>query len=204
MGFMFRYNPAFRLCFQAVREGWLGEVFELHGVISSNYQAEARKPLLPYRGGIMFELGCHLIDAMITVLGKPTSVSAFPRRMHPEWDTVFDNQLAVFEFPRATATIRSTLVEVSAGSRRQFVVCGNRGTVDIRPIEPPLAGLTLARACGEFRKGHQEVQFPKPSGRYDDQLREFAGVVRGEKKADYSAEHDLAVHETVLRASGVL
>ena len=30
MGYMFRNNPGFQLCFRAIREGWLGTVFELH------------------------------------------------------------------------------------------------------------------------------------------------------------------------------
>src|SRR5436190_2177569 len=29
MGYMFRYNPAFKLLYRAVREGWLGPVFEV-------------------------------------------------------------------------------------------------------------------------------------------------------------------------------
>ena len=29
MGYMLRYNPAFELLFQAVREGWLGEITEI-------------------------------------------------------------------------------------------------------------------------------------------------------------------------------
>ena len=35
-------------------------------------------------------------------------------------------------------------------------------------------------------------------------LREFAAVVAGKKRPDFSAEHDLAVQETLLRASGML
>ena len=31
MGYMFRWNPAFRFCFQAVRQGWLGRIFEING-----------------------------------------------------------------------------------------------------------------------------------------------------------------------------
>jgi predicted dehydrogenase len=203
MGFMFRHNPAFRLCFQAVREGWLGEVFELHGVIASGYKPPQREPLFPYRGGTMFELGCHLIDAAVTVLGKPQRVTGYARRVHPDWDTVLDNQLAVLEYAKATATIRSSLVEVQAGRRRQFVVCGTEGTVDIRPLEPPVVELVLSQTHGRFTKSREQVVMPKMSGRYDDHLRELARIVRGEKQPEYGPEHDLAVHETVLRAAGL-
>lgn len=203
MGFMFRHNPAFRLCFQAVREGWLGEVFELHGVISSSYKPPQRKPLLPYPGGTMFELGCHLIDAAVTVLGKPQAVNGYTRRVHADWDRLPDNQLAVLEYPKATATIRSSLVEVQPSRRRQFVVCGTEGTIDIRPLEPPAVELTLSAPHGRFAKGVQQVAMPRMPGRYDDHLLELARVARGQQAPEYDPAHDLAVHETVIRAAGL-
>ncbi len=96
MGYMFRYNPAFKFCFQAVQEGWLGDVFEVDGVISKTIGAQQRKQLALYPGS-MFELGCHLIDAMIKVLGRPDKVTSFSRRTQPKQDNIADNQLAVFE-----------------------------------------------------------------------------------------------------------
>ena len=48
-----------------------------------------------------------------------------------------------------------------------------------------------------------EVELPRSPGRYDEQMRDFARIVRGEKETEYTPEHDLVVHETTLRASGV-
>jgi predicted dehydrogenase len=201
MGYMFRHNPAFRFCFQAVQEGWLGDVFEMHGVISKDVDAEQRKELALYPGS-MFELGCHLIDALVKVLGRPARINSFSRRTHPQQDDLADNQLAVFEYAKATAIIRSALIEVEGQQRRQFVVCGDRGTVEIRPLEPPRLLLALDRPLKEYRKGYQEVALPPMPGRYDDQLVELARIIRGEKESEYSLEHDLAVQEAVLKASG--
>lgn len=203
MGYMFRNNPAFQFCFRTVREGWLGRVFELHGVMSKLAGASERNQLLPYRGGVMFELGGHLIDALVTVLGKPDKVTPFNRQSQTEQDALADNQLAVFEYPRATATIRVAIMEVEGGRRRQFVVCGDQGTVDIRPLEPPRLLLALARPQERFSKGYQEVALPPMPGRYDDQLLELARIIRGQMEHPYTAAHDLAVQESLLRASGV-
>lgn len=203
MGYMFRHNAAFQLCFQAVREGWLGEVFELDGVISKFLPPAARKPLVQYSGGTMFELGCHLIDPMVTVLGKPDRVTSYLRHTRPDEDELADNALAVFEYPKATCTIRSAVVEVEGGRRRQFVVCGDGGTIDIRPLEPPVMQLALSTARGKFRRGYQEVPLEPMPGRYDEQLIELARIVRGEKPSGYPPEHDLAVQEAILRASGM-
>jgi predicted dehydrogenase len=89
----------------------------------------------------MFNLGCHLIDVLVIVLGKPEKVTAYVRRTRPQQDNLADNQLAVFEYPKATATVRSSVMEVDGGKRRQFVVCGDKGTVDIKPLEPPCSFL---------------------------------------------------------------
>jgi len=203
MGFMFRHNPAFRLCFQAVREGWLGDVFEIQGRMSRGFEPTMRQRLSAYPGGTMFELGCHLIDAVVKVLGRPGAVSGFARCSRPELDHLADNQVAVLEYPKALATVRSSLLEVDAGRNREFVVCGDQGTVIIRPLEPPNVELVLTEAHGTMAKGRHVVSLPKMPGRYDEHLIEFARIVRGEKETEYPPEHDLAVHEAVLRAAGM-
>jgi hypothetical protein len=42
MGYMLRYNPAFELLFQAVRECWLGEITEIDAGASSAFSGRAR------------------------------------------------------------------------------------------------------------------------------------------------------------------
>ena len=203
MGYMLRYNPAFQLCFQLVRDGWLGDVFSIDAAMSKLLGAAERRTLAAYRGGSMFELGCHVIDAVITVMGRPEKVIAHSRSSSPVNDGFADNQLAVLEYPRATVVVRSALVEVDGGARRQFAVCGTKGTLDIRPIEHPEARLTLDAPRGEYKKGWQTLTFPKGRGRYDGDFADFAKVIRGEKALAFSPEHDLAVHETILLASGL-
>jgi predicted dehydrogenase len=203
MGYMLRYNPAFQLCFQAVREGWLGEIFEVDAVMSKVLSPRERQPLLAYPGGSMFELGCHVIDQVVKVLGKPDKITAYPRQTRPELDSLVDNQLAVFEYARATATVRSAMVEVEGGSRRQFVVCGTEGKLEIIPLEPPHVTLTLTKPCGPYAKGRQTVDLPKMTGRYDQEFIDLAAVIRGEKPFDWSPQHDLITHECILRASSL-
>ena len=204
MGYMFRYNPGFVFLFRALQAGWLGEPFEAHGVISKKVGPGTRRNLAEYPGGTMFELGCHLIDALTVAMGPPEKVTPFTRRTRPDLDQLADNQLAVFEYPRATATIRSAVVEVAGGSRRQFVLCGSEGTIDIKPLESPKLPLTLEKTRGDYQRGTQiEVPLEPLGGRYDGDFRDLAKVLRGEKEADYRPAHDLAVQTAVLQASGV-
>ncbi|QOV88996.1 Gfo/Idh/MocA family protein [Humisphaera borealis] len=202
MGYMLRYSPATRLLQRLVKEGAMGDVFEVTAVMSKVVSAGERKSLAKFPGGMMFELGCHVIDSVVGLLGKPTRIVAFPQSVVPG-DGLRDSMLAVFEYPKATATVRSSGLEVDGGNRRQFVVCGTGGTLKTEPLEPPVVRLSLAKAHGEFKKGTQEVPMPKYS-RYVGDAADMAAVIRGEKPHDYPPAHDLLVHECVLKASGVL
>jgi predicted dehydrogenase len=203
MGYMLRYNPAIQLARQLVRDGALGDVFSIDASMSKAIGAAERAKLMPYRGGAMFELGCHVIDSVIAILGRPEKVTAHSRTSSPLADGLADNQLAVLDYPKATVTVRSALVEIDGGARRQFAVCGAKGTIDIRPIEPPEARLTLDAPRGGYKKGWQTLAFPKGGGRYDGEFADLAKVIRGEKPFAFTPAHDLAVHETILLASGL-
>ena len=176
MGYMLRYNSAFQFLFRALDEGWLGDVFEVHGVMSKVGDAAMLDFVASFTGGSMFELGCHLIDPLVALLGTPDKVVPFIQRSRPGGPA--DNTLAVFEYPRATVTVRSSLIDVGGFARRQFVVCGDRGTIEIRPLEPPVLRMALALPCGAYAAGWQDVELPPMTGRYDDQLVDLARVVQ--------------------------
>lgn len=201
MGYMFRSNPAFRFLFKAVREGWLGDIFMVHGEMSKKVDDRNRAELARYPGGSMFELGCHLIDSVVTILGAPKTVTAFNSNTRPEFDSLADNCLAVLSYERATATVKSAVCEVEGGRRRQFVACGTLGTITIWPLEPPEIVLSLEKPTASYSKGTQRVELPRISGRYDGDLLHLAAVIRGEVSPEFNTAHDLAVQEVVLLAS---
>lgn len=202
MGYMFRYNPAVLMMKKFLVEGWLGELFEVHTVMSKVVADSERDKLAQYPGGIMFELGCHVIDLVVGTLGKPDRVQSISRHASPREDKLADNMLALCEYKNAIATVKSSAVEVDGGSRRHFVVCGRSGTFHIQPLDAPNVVYSLDRDRGEYKKGRQEVKFGNYP-RYVGDAKDMAAIIRGEKACDYSYAHDLAVQETVLRASGV-
>lgn len=202
MGYMFRYNPAVVLLREFLRAGWLGDVFEVHAVMSKVIDPAGRKPLAAFRGGMMFELGCHVLDLVVGVLGKPKEVVPFNRHSSPLADGLLDNTLAVLGYPKATATVRATALEVEGGDRRHLVVCGTEGTFHIQPLDNPAARVSLSKPRGEYKKGTQAVTFPKYV-RYVADAADMARVIRGEKASDFPPEHDLTVQETLLKACGV-
>jgi predicted dehydrogenase len=203
MGYMLRYNPAFQLLFQFLRDGWLGRITEVTAEMGKLADRELRTELSEFAGGGMFELACHVIDALVTVLGKPDAVTAHNRRSYPEQDKFVDNQLAVFDYPHAIATVRCNHIDPFGGPRRHFHVVGENGAFLINPLEPPVVRVALDRPRGDFQKGFQDVELPTSTGRYDDEFRDLAKVIRDEKKLAWDSAHDLAVHEAVLLGSGM-
>jgi len=80
-------------------------VFEVHAVMSKVVDPADRRQLAEYKGGMMFELGCHILDLVIGVLGKPQSVASFNRHSARLDDGLLDNMLAVLSYPKATAMV---------------------------------------------------------------------------------------------------
>lgn len=202
MGYMYRYNPAVELLSQVIQQGWLGELFEVHAVMSKVLAASERLKLSSYPGGMMFELGCHLIDLVVALLGEPTAVTGYRRQVDERADSLFDNMLAVLEYPKALATIKSSGVEVEGFARRHLTVCGTEGTLHIQPLDRPAIRLALSQTRGPYRVGYQDIQLPEYT-RYLGDAADMAAVLRGERPVKYSYQHDLAVQRTVLRASKI-
>jgi predicted dehydrogenase len=199
MGYVFRYNPAFALMHQFVEQGWLGDVFEVHAVMSKVVPANRRDAFAAYRGGILFELGGHLVDAVVRLLGEPEKVDPYVQHVAKVDDGLADNMLAVFTYPKSIASVKSSAVEVEGFGRRHFVACGTEGTMHIQPLDRPAAIVSFSKKRGKYKAGTQEVKFP-PFARYQDDAAEMAAVIRGEKPSDFSRQHDLAVQTTLLKA----
>lgn len=204
MGYMLRYNPAIQLLVRAVKEGWLGEVMEIDASMGKLLDDAGRKRFAQLPGGGMYELACHLVDTVVTLMGPPTSIQAFGNATRAPQDAFVDNQLAVLSYPKATVTIRCNHADPFGGPHRALAVRGTRGAMEIRPLESGKGVLRLdqARADGRFKKGENALALDVPKGRYDEEFRDLARVLRGQAFA-WSADHDIAVHATALRAAGL-
>jgi len=220
MGYMLRYNPAFELLFVAHREGWLGDITEISGSMGKLADPRLYQELASIPGHGMFELGCHLVDAVVYLLGKPSSVHAIgkPTGRAPASladQRIPDNQLAVLEYPNAIATIRCNHGDPFGGPHRRFHVVGTKGAIDIHPLESgrgtislsadlDLAAVTNSFAkIGPLRKGANRFELGVPPGRYDGEFTDLANVLLSRKPLKWSAEHDIVVHATALRCAGL-
>jgi predicted dehydrogenase len=203
LGYMYRYNPAVRYCIDAVRKSELGEIFEVDAAMSTEHTAEFRTWLKHFKGGTLYIFGCHLIDLILTIQGLPQRIVPFQKKTCFDGVDVHDNGLAVFEYPRGTSTVRTTSVEVNGYGRRQLVVCGSKGSIEIKPLErPTVLSVTLKDYASPYQDVRKIIDLPDVGDRYDEMMLDFAGMVRGERPNPYSYEHELAVQQATLMACG--
>ncbi|MBN1863352.1 MAG: Gfo/Idh/MocA family oxidoreductase [Victivallales bacterium] len=208
MGYMFRNNPAIQFSQRIIREGWLGEIFEIQAGMSHNYGGDDYQTYLgEFKGGIMFNLGCHLIDFIIPMLGRPEGITPFLKSTPGFPDTIKNNCMAIFEYPHATVTLRACSLEVEGLSNRRLKICGTKGTIELCPMErfdgkPLKMRLSLLQGNAEYAAGTHTVDFGIRRDRYADQLFELANIINGKMENTYGYEHDYLVQETLLAASG--
>ena len=201
-GYMWRYHPGINAAIAAAKAGYLGDVYMVKATVNTWIDAARRPEWAQFSGGQMFELGAHMVDAVVRTLGRPSSVNAFLMKSGAYQDSLKDNTVAVLEYRKAMAVIQSATLQPGSGPHRSFEILGTKGTAVVKPVEPPGLQIDLAEAAGPYKKGTQQVPMPVYK-RYVDDFVELAAAVRGEKKLSVSLDEELTVQETLLRASGM-
>ena len=202
VGYMWRYNPGIVKALEAAREGWLGSIYMVRANIGNQLAANRRPEWAEFSGGVMFELGCHVIDPMVRLMGRPRNVTATLHKDGAYADTLRDNTLAVLEWDKAIGTVQSSTLEPASSRYRDFEMHGTNGHAVIRPVEQPSLTIELEKAAGPYKAGAQKLDFP-PYKRYVDDMIELAAAVRGERKLRTTYDEDLLVQEALLRCSGM-
>ncbi|MGI9145604.1 MAG: Gfo/Idh/MocA family protein [Chloroflexota bacterium] len=207
MGYMFRYSPGFSQVSTWARDGHLGDLFAVRAHMSTSVDLAERTEQSRHRGGILYDLGGHMLDQIVWLLGRPTRVSSVLRNdATPELPDYTDNTLAVFEFPSALAIVDIAAMEPRPAARR-FEVYGSRGSAIVEPFDPSRTiRLALNAASGDYPSGEHLIELPAVSRQefYERELEAFVGVVRGQRQPDRSMDHERLVQETLLRATGSL
>ena len=160
-------------------------------------------------GGIMYNLGCHLFDLFVSFLGEPDDVVSFLKSAPGDPDRIKNNCLAVLSYPHATATAHICSKDPDNTFRRRFRLVGTKGSFEIMPMErfdqKDFEARFFFKEDNEFfTAGEHIVNYGITRDRYEVQLNELAGILRGTAKDSYTREHDYIVHKVTLAASGVI
>ena len=202
-GYMWRAHEGISAAIDAARKGWLGEVYLLRGTINSDRGPEQRAIEARYRGGSLFELGGHLIDRTVDLLGRPKRIQSFLRHDTGTPDRLADNTLAVLEYDRTLALISSAAHMYGTDQHRSFELIGSEGSILVQPVESarPKMRVGMRRAQGPYQAGWREIDLP-PQPRFIGDFKELARALKSGQQLQLSYDHELLVHETLLKASG--
>jgi predicted dehydrogenase len=202
IGYMWRYNPAVNAALEAARAGWLGVIFFVRGSMDTDVDSASRELYKRFPGGQLFDLGGHMIDPMVRLMGRPEKVTPFLRSDGPPNDGLQDNTMAVFEWRKALGTFATASMHPRFMPYRTLEFVGTRGTAVVQPLEPPSLLIDLSAPAGPYQAGRQMLSYQY--SRYVDDFRDLAAMVRGERQYRITRVEDILVHETLLRASGAL
>jgi len=207
MIYLFRYMSAVQEMVRRARAGDLGRIYEFRARLPKDLPSYDRfvEELKHYKGGIFFEMAGHVIDMMVAILGPPKKVAPFLGHHHQRGPSEYiDHGLAVFGFDHAWGIIEVPALEVAPHSRR-IEVYGTQGACVIPHLGSGHLANKNVQPIETYRAGDKDWQtheLPAATLQIAD-LREFAAVVNDGKQPDFSLEHDLAVQEALLRASGM-
>lgn len=210
-GYMYRYNPAVIQLKEDIKVGKLGEIYSVEAQMNCIHSVEKRQWLGNYPGGMLYFLGCHLIDLVYGICGEPEKVIPLSMPIGTDGVTADDFGMAVFQYQNGVSFVKTTAVEIGGFERRQLVVCGTKGTVELKPFEwissediGVVAPQTTHVREAYDRDWHANgiCRDTPVNGRYDAMFRAFAAYVRGEKKNPYDYEYERGLHKLILKACG--
>ena len=201
LGYMYRNNYGIRKCLELIKEGKLGEIYSINAEMSTYHSPEYKRWLTTFDGGIMYILGCHLVDLILYILGEPKTITKFFKHTGLDGVEFPDNNLVIMEYEKALARVFVSSVEVNGWGRRQFFVSGSKGSIDIRPIENEIkvtySDLTIADTPYADRKTVLDIKDIPANCRYDDMVQEFYDFIVGKNKNPFTYEHELILKKVM-------
>lgn len=206
VGYMYRYNPAVIDLLAKIKREELGEIICVEGNMDCRHAPKTRDWLKTFKGGMTFFLGCHLIDLVLQIQGKPQRIIPLNKCSCIDGVQGEDFGLTVFEYAKGYSILRTSALEYGGYMRRQLVVVGTKGTVQLKPIE----GLTDegyytdVRTVGETNDWYADGRTERvaPYKRYDAMMRTFAKMARGEMQNPYTLNYEKELYQIILKCCG--
>lgn len=198
-GYMYRYNPCVQELLEQVRRGELGEILYTEAQMNCWHPDALREWLKDLPAGMMFYLGCHLVDLILLIQGTPKRVIPMNKGA--------DFGMAVMEYEKGFSFAKTTAVERGGFLRRQLVVCGTEKTVELKPFEKYVDGPLLITGRTESavtKPWNEEGIYTEctPVDRYDGMMRAFGAYILGDKENSFTADYELKLYKILLECVG--
>ncbi|MBQ8894830.1 MAG: Gfo/Idh/MocA family oxidoreductase [Clostridia bacterium] len=205
-GYMYRYNTAVQQALADAKNGKLGEIYAVEAQMNCLHKPERYTWLPDYPGGMMFFLGCHLIDLILQFKGLPKEILPL--------NTGHTYGMAVLKYKDGISFAKTCDTEPGGFCRRQLIVCGTEGTIELEPLEDfsdpkDSTVICTGRRYAEknlcLEKGwgyHGERDTTAPHSRYDGMMAAFAAYVNGQKENPYTYDYEKTLFKTILECCG--
>jgi predicted dehydrogenase len=142
VGFNYLKNPIIGLAREIVRSGEIGELIAFRGIHAEDYMVDAEAPHSfrtdPDGGGVLMDLGSHIISLARDLVGPIEEVSAATGTLHrtrpssagPRPVTVDDHSHVIARFSNGVlGTITASWVTTGRKMQLEFELVGTRGSL---------------------------------------------------------------------------
>ena len=137
IGYMYRGNPAVKWIWENVAKGIVGDVAFVEVDMNHDYgSAGYAEYLSAFKGGILYNLGCHLVDMVLPLVrGELLEAHPFvgPAPGDPPWAKTCG--AAFLRFGGTDVLVRTSSHMPGALMTRRLRIDGTEGTIDLCPIE---------------------------------------------------------------------
>jgi len=198
LGYMYRYYPAVQELLQLAQDGEYGRLLSVEGQMNCWHNPEKRRWIAGLPGGMMFFLGCHMLDLVVQFMGMPLRVTPLNQRTGRDGVDAADYAMALLHYPSGPSLIKACDTEKGGFGRRQLVLCFERCTVELKPMELLFADGDVEATVTVFKNG---VKVPGVSrtlrwhGRSEPMMRGFAAIAAGEKENPWTPDYELRLYE---------
>ena len=205
-GYMYRYNPFVQELLEQIERGDLGQILSVEAQMNCIHPKELRQWLENFKGGMMFYLGCHLVDLIFRIQGQPEKVHTMNRCSGLDGVTAEDQGMAVLEYKNGISFAATSAIQFGGFARRELVVTGSKRTVSLCPLEmfhEDGGQFTTWTEYSDLSWADRGTSRDCPShDRYDGMMASFAAMVRGEKENPYTLDYELALYKLVRQCCG--
>lgn len=209
LGYMYRYNPEIQAAMEQVRSGALGEIFAVEAQMNCLHIPQKRQWLQDFPGGMLFFLGCHLIDLIYGIQGEPQQILPLSCCTGLDGVTAQDYGMAVFVYPNGVSFAKSCAAERGGFARRQLVITGSKGSIELKPLEmfatdPPKSELytDVVTCTGTNWEDRGLRRKSVVYDRYDKMMASFAAMCRGEIQNPWDYDYELSLFRVIMKACG--
>lgn len=207
-GYMYRYNPYVKELLQQIKNGELGEIISVEAQMNCTHPKAVREWLHNLPSGMLFFLGCHLIDMIYSIQGEPKEIIPLSCSTNLDGVTANDFGMVVMKYENGVSLAKTNDTQLGGFARRSLVVTGSKKTVVICPLEMSKEKDVLFSTKTVYESGKWEDRGDTTEStlfdRYDSMMASFASFVRGDQENPYTYDYELQLYKTILKCCGVI